>query len=107
MRIGFTVIDIDRVPLIRVGFFHERIPRYSRILDTIDSRFDILMANINRNILLQDMERFVSVMNDGGTLILSGFYEADIPLLEDKAKTLGLTLLLTRKEGEWACMVLQ
>ena len=77
------------------------------LLDTIDSRFDILMANINRNILLQDMERFVSVMNDGGTLILSGFYEADIPLLEDKAKTLGLTLLLTRKEGEWACMVLQ
>ena len=77
------------------------------LLDTIDSRFDIVIANINRNILLQDMERFVSVMNDGGTLILSGFYEADIPMLEDKAKTLGLTLLLTRKEGEWACMVLQ
>ena len=77
------------------------------LLDAIGTRFDIVMANINRNILLQDMERFVGVMNDGGTLILSGFYEADIPMLEDKAKTLGLTLHQTLKDGDWACMVLQ
>ena len=76
------------------------------LLNSIETRFDIAMANINRNILLQDMERFVCVMNDGGTLILSGFYDADIPMLEDKAKTLGLTLQDTRQDGEWACMVL-
>ena len=77
------------------------------LLDTLDTKFDIVMANINRNILLQDMERFVSVMNDGSTLILSGFYEADIPLLEEKAKSLGLTLEQTRQDTDWACMVLQ
>ena len=77
------------------------------LLDTFDTKFDIVMANINRNILLQDMERFVSVMNDGATLILSGFYEADIPLLEEKAKSLGLTLEHTRQDADWACMVLR
>jgi len=77
------------------------------ILDTLDTKFDIVMANINRNILLQDMERFVSVMNNGATLILSGFYESDIPLLKEKAKSLGLTLEQTRQDADWACMVLQ
>ena len=77
------------------------------ILDTLDTKFDIVMANINRNILLQDMERFVSVMNNGATLILSGFYESDIPLLKEKAKSLGLTHEQTRQDADWACMVLQ
>ena len=75
------------------------------LIDSLDTRFDIVMANINRNILLQDMECFVSVMNAGATLILSGFYEADIPLLEEKAKSLGLTLQQTRLDGDWACLV--
>lgn len=76
-------------------------------LDTVDTKFDIVMANINRNILLQDMERFVSVMNDGSTLILSGFYESDIPLLKEKAKSLELTLEQTCQNSDWACMMLR
>jgi ribosomal protein L11 methyltransferase len=75
------------------------------VLDGIAAKFHLVMANINRNILLQDMPRFVSVMNDGATLILSGFYRSDCQQLEQKAASLGLTLQETRYDGDWACMV--
>ena len=69
--------------------------------------FSLVLANINRNILLQDMPRFVSVMAPRATLILSGFYESDCALLESKAQSLGLTLTATKTDGGWACMVFQ
>ena len=75
------------------------------LLDSLDQRFDLVLANINRNILLQDMPRFVSVMAPGATLILSGFYESDCALLESKAQQFGLSLQSTKTDGDWACMV--
>ena len=75
------------------------------LLDTLDQRFDLVLANINRNILLQDMPRFVSVMAPGATVILSGFYESDCALLESKAQQLGLSLQSTKTDGDWACML--
>ena len=75
------------------------------LLDTLDQRFDLVLANINRNILLQDMPRFVSVMASSATLMLSGFYESDCALLESKAQQLGLSLQSTKTDGDWACML--
>ncbi len=75
------------------------------LLDSIDRRFDIVLANINRNILLQDMERFVSVMAEKATLILSGFYRDDCPMLEEKAQQLGLKKNSIKTDGEWVCMI--
>ena len=75
------------------------------LLDSIEEHFHVVMANINRNILLQDMERFVSVMTPQATLVLSGFYESDCALLEEKARSLGLHLLSFRKNGDWACLI--
>ena len=69
--------------------------------------FSLVLANINRNILLQDMPRFVSVMEPHATLILSGFYKSDCALLESKAQSLGLSLTATKTDGDWACMVFQ
>lgn len=77
----------------------------SSVLGTLTDTFDLVLANINRNILLQDMPRFVSVMNPHATLILSGFYESDCALLEGKAQALGLSLSLQKTDGDWACMV--
>ena len=72
------------------------------LLSTFAAEFDVVLANINRNILLQDMERFVSVMASDATLILSGFYQADCQMLEEKAQTLGLHLSI-KNDGDWAC----
>lgn len=77
----------------------------ANIIDTIDGDFDLVLANINRNILLTDMPRFVSKMHKGSVLILSGFYTADSELLIEKAADLGLELVSQNQDQDWACLV--
>ncbi len=77
----------------------------AHVLSHISGVFDVVLANINRNILLNDMSAFKEVMAHGGTLILSGFYEEDVPLLEEKAESLGLSLKEKKEEGEWRMLV--
>ena len=77
------------------------------LLDTFEERFDYVLANINRNILLNDMERFRKVMKPQGTLIMSGFYTEDIPLLENKGKELGLNLIRQQENNHWACILMR
>ena len=72
----------------------------------VEGTFDLVMANINRNILLNDMPQFVSKMNADATLILSGFYTDDCQTLIEKAQTLGLTLQQQKEDQQWACLVL-
>ena len=79
----------------------------SSVLDEIEGTFDLVLANINRNILLAEMPRFVSKMHKGSILILSGFYTADIQLLVEKAKTLGLSPVSQNNDQDWACIVLR
>ena len=77
------------------------------LLDTFEERFDYVLANINRHILLNDMERFRKVMKPQGTLIMSGFYTEDIPLLENKGKELGLNLIRQQENNHWACILMR
>ena len=74
------------------------------VLSNFGAEFDVVLANINRNILLNDMERFRSVMAPKAQLILSGFYKEDCALLESKAQSLGLSLQATHTDGDWACL---
>jgi len=75
------------------------------VLKEVEGTFDVVLANINRNILLADMPAFCQKMNPDGRLVLSGFYTADIPLLSEEAQSLGLVLTGQKTEGEWACIV--
>ena len=75
------------------------------ILNKVEGEFNLVLANINRNILLADMPQFRTKMAPGAMLILSGFYTADSPMLIDKAQTLGLTLHQQVSDGDWACLV--
>ena len=78
------------------------------ILEDIDQQFDVIVANINRNILLADMPHFVSHLNpQGGKLLLSGFYQADVPLLVDRARQLGLALRLQQDEDQWSLLLFE
>ena len=77
------------------------------ILYKVEGTFDLVMANINRNILLNDMPQFVSKMNADATLILSGFYTDDCQILIEKAQTLGLSLRQQKEDQQWACLVLK
>jgi ribosomal protein L11 methyltransferase len=66
--------------------------------------FDVVLANINRNILLHDLPYIESVMSEHSTLILSGFYESDKEMLIDKATALGLTVHHQRNNGDWVML---
>lgn len=77
------------------------------VLDGVKEEFDVVIANINRNILLNDMPAFRSHLKTGGRLILSGFYETDVPMLEQAAQSNGLTIIDVVTDGEWACAMFE
>ena len=68
---------------------------------------DLLIANINRNILLQDLPRFAKAVKPRGQMILSGFYLADIPVLTEAAMLHGFSLLKQENEEEWAMLLFE
>ena len=74
------------------------------VLDSIEGTFDVVMANINRNILIADMSRFAAKLSPRGILLLSGFYESDVAQLEECAKNMGLKVVGQKTENDWACL---
>ena len=66
-----------------------------------DQSFDVVIANINRNILLEDMSKYVRCLNPGGLLLLSGFYREDVDKIDSKAVELGLELLSQKERNRW------
>ncbi len=69
--------------------------------------YDVILANIHRNIIVEDLPTYVRSLRSGGRILLSGFFEADVPAVEETASELGMVpfRLLTR-EG-WACLGLE
>ena len=70
------------------------------------NKYDLILANINRNILLQDMDTYYRGMRKGGVLVLSGFYTEDIPVLEASAVEKGFKMVATRDIDNWASIIL-
>lgn len=70
----------------------------------IDMDFDVVIANINRNILLQDMHRYVACMHPGSCIYMSGFYVQDIPQIRAEGERLGLTFQHFKEKNNW-CVV--
>ena len=68
------------------------------------STYDVLLANIHRNIILEDLPTYVRSLRRGGHLLLSGFYEDDVPLIRAAAEGLGLTFSGQSLREGWACV---
>lgn len=74
----------------------------------IRGQYDWILANINRNILLADMASYVRALKpQGGRILLSGFYNEDIPMLLEKAASQGLREVSRRSRDDWALLVLE
>lgn len=69
-----------------------------------EMHFDIILANINRNILLADMEQYAACLSSGGELYMSGFYKEDIPLIEAEAERNGLKLIDFNEKNHWVAV---
>ncbi|MEF9986022.1 MAG: 50S ribosomal protein L11 methyltransferase [Bacteroidales bacterium] len=69
------------------------------------NKYDLLLANINRNILLEDISTYANGLKTGGVLVISGFYVADIPLLKQEGEKQGLTIIKIMDIEDWACVL--
>ncbi len=69
--------------------------------------YDIVLANINRNILLEQLHDYVIRLKAGGFLLMSGFYQTDVEVLVNQAKGEGLTLVEQRSKDKWAILVMK
>ena len=67
---------------------------------------DVVVANINRNVILGDIRAYAAAMHPGATLLLSGFYEADCAMVEEAAVAAGLTVTSRTVRDNWACVEL-
>ena len=67
-------------------------------------QYDLIIANINRNILLNDMQHYVDCLNPKGTLLLSGFYEEDIPVIDASCTEKGLTYIKKLQRNNWVSL---
>ncbi|RLK06786.1 50S ribosomal protein L11 methyltransferase [Tenacibaculum discolor] len=70
-------------------------------------RYDVIIANINRNILLNDMQTYTNCLTEKGVLLLSGFYSEDIPVIDNEVSKYSLTLKDTIKRNNWVALQYQ
>lgn len=66
--------------------------------------YDVIVANINRNILVRDMGEYASSLNQGGMFLLSGFYKEDIPLIIEACEQLQLKFEESLEKGKWVAL---
>jgi len=67
-------------------------------------KYDVIIANINRNILLNDMQQYVACLNENGILFLSGFYTEDIPVISESCTSKGLTYVKQFERNNWVAL---
>ncbi|MFM7015029.1 MAG: 50S ribosomal protein L11 methyltransferase [Bacteroidota bacterium] len=65
--------------------------------------YDIILANINRNIILNDIDKYAASLNDGGLLITSGYYTSDLSVIKNKAEEMHLEYLQHTSQNDWCC----
>jgi ribosomal protein L11 methyltransferase len=69
-----------------------------------DQKFDIILANINRNILLDQLDRYSEVASSGSTLFLSGFYQQpDLSIIKQKCDSVGFNYIQHKELNNWVC----
>lgn len=69
--------------------------------------FDYVLANINRNIIIADIDKYARSLRQGGIMTLSGFYDEDIPFVEEAGKKCGLAPVAFFEKRRWACLCLE
>ena len=73
-------------------------------LNGIGFKADVFVANINRNVITGDMERYVAAVANGGTMLLSGFYVEDIPIVREAGEVCGMRYADYTEHKNWACV---
>lgn len=104
-------IDIDAVAAVS-AFDNARLNRVSRHVETYCGdasllqmgKYDVLLANINRNILIEDIPTYARSLKKGGLLVVSGFYVEDMPMISGVAANSGLEPVKSDSIDNWCCV---
>lgn len=67
----------------------------------INGAFDVVLANINRNIILEDISKYIDSLNENSDLLLSGFLSEDVIIIRDKVESLGLSFVSHKNKNKW------
>lgn len=105
-------IDIDAVAA-ESAFWNAHTNRVARKFETYCGdasllqmgKYDVLLANIHRNIIIMDLRTYARSLRAGGLLFTSGFYVSDCPAIEEEAARQGLSLIKSCSREEWACLL--
>jgi ribosomal protein L11 methyltransferase len=73
-------------------------------VELANEMYDVIFANINRNIIIRDISHYVKHLKRNGLLLLSGFYAADKPVIADKAETNGLKFASEKEKNNWVVL---
>lgn len=79
----------------------------SDVTDFKGENYDLILANINRNVILSSMSSFYKKMAYNGMIIVSGYLEVDVDLILESAESAGLHLMTSHQRGDWMCQVFQ
>jgi ribosomal protein L11 methyltransferase len=104
-------IDIDAVAAIS-AYDNARLNRVGKVIETYcgdasllqRNTYDVLLANINRNILLQDIPTYAQCLHKDGLLFVSGFYMEDMPMIIGMAQNSGLEYISHDSIDNWCCV---
>jgi ribosomal protein L11 methyltransferase len=77
---------------------------YEGDASVLKEKYDVIIANINRNILLSDIKTYTDCLNENGVLLLSGFYKEDIAIIEDEVTKHGLTFETMIQNNNWVAL---
>ena len=82
---------------------------YGGTIDEVkpEGKFDIILANINKNVLLDEIKYYQEYLVDNGVLVLSGFYSPDVPDLVNEAKKYDLHLVNEKSRNDWSSIVFE
>ncbi len=87
-----------------VGEHFEALQGDASVLSHVSGIFNVVVANINRNIIREDMTQFRDVITQGATVIISGFYEDDADMLVEEAKDYDLMEVGRKVNNSWCCI---
>ncbi|MFV0483137.1 MAG: 50S ribosomal protein L11 methyltransferase [Bacteroidales bacterium] len=82
-------------------------PMHGSLDVVVGAKYDLVLANIHRNFLLNNMKDIANLLNDGGMLAMSGFYVEDIAKLEEAANKYALTMHNSVSKDNWAAILMQ
>ena len=77
---------------------------YEGDASVLKEKYDVIIANINRNILLSDMKTYTDCLNENGVLLLSGFYKEDIAIIDNEVTKHGVTFETMIQRNNWVAL---